>query len=62
MSIYSDGRRQSVLPVTDRVAANVLALPVYNDMTTAECDGIVEAFHRVRKRSKDRSARSTASF
>jgi len=37
------------LPVSERIARNVLALPVYNDMTAAECDGIVEAFRRVRK-------------
>ena len=49
MSIYSDGRHQPVLPVSERIARNVLALPVYNDMTAAECDGIVEAFRRVRK-------------
>src|SRR6516162_11866173 len=49
MSIYSDGRRQAVLPVSERIARNVLALPVYNDMTAAECDGIVEAFRQVRK-------------
>lgn len=33
-----------VLPNTEKVAYNVLALPVYNDMTENECDGIVQAF------------------
>lgn len=36
------------LPETERVAANVLALPVYNDMTEAECAGIVEAVRAIR--------------
>ena len=35
------------LPVTEAAAYNVLALPVYNDMTFEECDGIVRAFHLV---------------
>jgi len=51
LSIYSDRRCQPFLPATERVARNVVALPVYNDMTTAECDGIVEAFRRVHARA-----------
>lgn len=47
MSVYAIGKSQPPLPVSERLAASVLALPVYNDMTTAECDGIVEAFRRV---------------
>lgn len=35
------------LPVAERTARSVIALPIYNDMTDTECDGIVEAFHRV---------------
>ena len=35
------------LPVAERTARGVIALPIYNDMTDTECDGIVEAFHRV---------------
>jgi dTDP-4-amino-4,6-dideoxyglucose len=33
-----------VLPHTETAAYNVVALPVYNDMTEDECDGIVQAF------------------
>lgn len=33
-----------VLPYTETAAYNVVALPVYNDMTDDECDGIVQAF------------------
>jgi dTDP-4-amino-4,6-dideoxygalactose transaminase len=54
MSIYSDKRYQPSLPVTERVARRVVALPVYNDMTTAECDGIIEAFRRVHARERPR--------
>jgi dTDP-4-amino-4,6-dideoxyglucose len=48
MSIYAHRCCQSSLPVTERIARNVIALPIYNDMTSTECDGIVEAFRRVR--------------
>jgi dTDP-4-amino-4,6-dideoxy-D-glucose transaminase len=44
MSVYAAMRRQPFLPVSERIAGSVLALPIYNDMTTDECDGIVEAF------------------
>jgi dTDP-4-amino-4,6-dideoxygalactose transaminase len=37
------------LPHTERAAARVLALPIYNDMTDFECDGAIEAFRRVRE-------------
>jgi dTDP-4-amino-4,6-dideoxygalactose transaminase len=47
MSAYHSDRRES-LPVTERIAKNVLALPVYNDMTDEECDGIVNAFLAIR--------------
>jgi dTDP-4-amino-4,6-dideoxygalactose transaminase len=57
MAFYSDRRCQPSLPVTERVARNVIALPVYNDMTTAECDGIVEAFQRVRASGVTRAER-----
>jgi dTDP-4-amino-4,6-dideoxyglucose len=40
MSAYSEARGHQ-LPVTERIAYNVLALPVYNDMTDEECDRIV---------------------
>jgi dTDP-4-amino-4,6-dideoxygalactose transaminase len=44
MSVYVQMRRQPSLPVSERIAGSVLAVPIYNDMTTEECDGIVEAF------------------
>ena len=47
MSAYHSDRRES-LPVTERIAKTVLALPVYNDMTDEECDGIVNAFLAIR--------------
>ena len=40
-------RGSANLPVAERTARGVIALPIYNDMTDTECDGIVEAFHRV---------------
>jgi dTDP-4-amino-4,6-dideoxygalactose transaminase len=46
MSLYATMRRQPSLPVTERIANNVIALPIYNDMSDAECDGIIEAFRR----------------
>jgi dTDP-4-amino-4,6-dideoxyglucose len=42
LSAYSAVHSQH-LPVTERTAYNVLALPVYNDMTDDECDRIVLA-------------------
>jgi dTDP-4-amino-4,6-dideoxygalactose transaminase len=47
MSTYTSGRPQPSLLVTERVARNIIALPVYNDMTAQECDGVVTAFQRV---------------
>jgi dTDP-4-amino-4,6-dideoxyglucose len=35
------------LPRSEASAYSVLALPVYNDMTEDECDGIVQAFLEV---------------
>jgi dTDP-4-amino-4,6-dideoxygalactose transaminase len=35
------------LPNTEATAYNVIALPVYNDMTDFECDGIVQLFREV---------------
>jgi dTDP-4-amino-4,6-dideoxy-D-glucose transaminase len=37
------------LPFTETAANSVLALPVYNDMTEIECDGIVQAFAEVQQ-------------
>ena len=44
LAVYRGGAH---LPVAERIARGVIALPIYNDMTDTECDGIVEAFHRV---------------
>src|SRR5262249_51364856 len=44
MSVYAQMRRQPSLPVSERLAGSVLALPIYNDMTAEECDGIIRAF------------------
>ena len=46
MSAYK-GRAVS-LPITEYVSSRVLALPVFNDMTDEECDGIVRAFRAIR--------------
>ncbi|HEV2159807.1 DegT/DnrJ/EryC1/StrS family aminotransferase [Bradyrhizobium sp.] len=35
------------LDVTERTAYNVIALPLYNDMTDEECDRIVAAIRQV---------------
>jgi dTDP-4-amino-4,6-dideoxygalactose transaminase len=39
--------RDVALPRSEASAYSVLALPVYNDMTQDECDGIVQAFLKV---------------
>jgi dTDP-4-amino-4,6-dideoxygalactose transaminase len=44
MSVYAKMCRQPSLPVSERLASSVLALPIYNDMTAEECDRIVKAF------------------
>ncbi len=46
MGAYSRSRDVS-LPVTEHAAYNVIALPVYNDMTEREADGVVAAFTRI---------------
>jgi dTDP-4-amino-4,6-dideoxygalactose transaminase len=46
MTAYSS-QRSVRLPRTEHVAYNVVALPVYNDMTDAECGLFVEAFSRL---------------
>jgi dTDP-4-amino-4,6-dideoxygalactose transaminase len=48
MAAYAAARAER-LPITERVAYNVLALPVYNDMTDEEADGIIQAFRRVHR-------------
>jgi dTDP-4-amino-4,6-dideoxy-D-glucose transaminase len=47
MSGYCPDGRES-LPNTERIAMNVLSLPVFNDMTDEECDGVVNAFLAIR--------------
>lgn len=46
MSAYANCETRG-LQITERMASEVVALPIYNNMTTAECDGIVECFRRV---------------
>ena len=46
MAAYKE-QRQVVLPETERVAYNVLALPVYNDMTEAEARAIGRAIRAI---------------
>jgi dTDP-4-amino-4,6-dideoxy-D-glucose transaminase len=46
MTAYRGARNLS-LPHTEATAYNVVALPVYNDMTNRECDGIVQVFCEV---------------
>ncbi|MGA8610326.1 MAG: DegT/DnrJ/EryC1/StrS family aminotransferase [Xanthobacteraceae bacterium] len=46
LSVYATMRKQPVLANAERAARNVLALPIYNDMTEEECGGIIEAFRR----------------
>jgi dTDP-4-amino-4,6-dideoxygalactose transaminase len=48
MSVYAAMRRQPALPVTERIAHNVIALPIYNDMSDDECAGVIEAFRRTK--------------
>jgi dTDP-4-amino-4,6-dideoxygalactose transaminase len=55
LSTYRSARAQPLLPVSERIAQGVLALPVYNDMTAEECDGIVEAFRRTAGAKWDQS-------
>ena len=46
MSVYR-ARGELSLPHTETTAYNVVALPVYNDMTEFECNGIVQLFREV---------------
>lgn len=46
MACYGDQHGVS-LPESERVAYNVLALPVYNDMSDAECLGIARAIREI---------------
>jgi dTDP-4-amino-4,6-dideoxy-D-glucose transaminase len=51
MSVYAAMRRQPSLPVAERIAQNVIALPIYNDMSDDECAGVIGAFKRIHNRS-----------
>ncbi|WP_271597033.1 DegT/DnrJ/EryC1/StrS family aminotransferase [Bradyrhizobium sp. CCBAU 45384] len=53
MTAYTTQREVS-LPVTERVAYNVIALPVYNDMTDEECDLVVSAIRYARQQAQNR--------
>jgi dTDP-4-amino-4,6-dideoxy-D-glucose transaminase len=46
MSAYS-GAADQLLPHTEASASSVIALPVYNNMTDDECDGIAQAFAEI---------------
>jgi dTDP-4-amino-4,6-dideoxyglucose len=50
MSVYASIRNRPSLPITERITRDVIALPIYNDMSDVECDGIVEAFRRIRRK------------
>jgi dTDP-4-amino-4,6-dideoxygalactose transaminase len=48
LAAYS-AQRDVRLPRAEALAYNVVALPVYNDMTPQECDLFVEAFRRIHR-------------
>ena len=50
LSAYTTIGPKVSLPATEYAAYNVVALPIYNDMTDGECDGIIEAFARIHAR------------
>jgi dTDP-4-amino-4,6-dideoxygalactose transaminase len=54
MTAYT-AQREVNLAVTERVAYNVVALPVYNDMTDEECDLIVAAIQYARQSAQSRT-------
>lgn len=54
MTAYNS-QKEVKLDVTERVAYNVIALPVYNDMTDEECDLIVAAIQCARQSARSRS-------
>jgi dTDP-4-amino-4,6-dideoxygalactose transaminase len=58
MTSYKDSREVR-LSVTEHTAYNVIALPVYNDMTEAECDLIVAAIDYIHSTAHDKTAAST---
>lgn len=54
MTAYNT-QREVNLAVTERIAYNVVALPVYNDMTDEECDLIVAAIRYARQSAQNRT-------
>jgi dTDP-4-amino-4,6-dideoxygalactose transaminase len=48
-------QKEVKLVVTERTAYNVIALPVYNDMTDAECDLVVAAIEYVHQSAQNAS-------
>jgi dTDP-4-amino-4,6-dideoxygalactose transaminase len=56
MSVYR-GSGVLSLPRTEAVAYNVVALPVYNDMTEFECNGVVQLFREVHRSAAQIRAR-----
>ena len=48
-------QKEVKLDVTERTAYNVIALPLYNDMTDEECDIIVAAIQHVRQSAPRRN-------
>jgi len=51
LSCYADQRHVS-LPETERVAYNVVALPVYNDMKSDECKLIAQAIREIHEQAE----------
>jgi dTDP-4-amino-4,6-dideoxygalactose transaminase len=52
MKAYREQRGVS-LPESERAAYNVLALPVYNDMTEAEARGIAQAVREIHQQAEE---------
>jgi dTDP-4-amino-4,6-dideoxyglucose len=52
LSAYRTANELS-LPHTEAAAYNVIALPIYNDMTDEECDGIVQLFLEVHRAANE---------
>jgi dTDP-4-amino-4,6-dideoxygalactose transaminase len=50
MAAYT-AQRNIALPNTEWAAYNVLALPVYNDMTAEECNGITQAIREIHQQA-----------
>ena len=50
MASYADQRHVS-LPESERVAYNVIALPVYNDMSATECECIAQAIWEIHEQA-----------